>query len=325
MGNNEIDEDVMPVFLINGFLEAGKTQFLEFTMDQEYFQTEGKTLLIVCEEGDTEYDEKKLKKHQTAVVQVDELPKLPPVYLNELEVIYRPERVLLEWNGMWNQDELTLPDDWNIYQQITIIDGSTFDLYIQNMKPLLGAMLRNSALVIVNRCDGIADEKLTSYRRTIRAMRRESEIVLEDKNGEIEQATLEEDLPYDINADVIEIKPADYGIWYIDCMDQPERYKGKTVEFTAMVLKSPKFPKGQFVPGRMAMTCCEADMTFLGFMCKWKDAEKYKTKEWVKVRAKVGVEYQRDYHGEGPVLYAENVEKAAEIKDIVQFQWRCCD
>lgn len=319
MGNNEIDEDVMPVFLINGFLEAGKTQFLEFTMDQEYFQTEGKTLLIVCEEGDTEYDEKKLKKHQTAVVYVDELSKLTPAYLNELEVIYRPERVLLEWNGMWNQDELKLPDDWNIYQQITIIDGSTFDLYIQNMKPLLGAMLRNSELVIVNRCDGIADEKLTSYRRTIRAMSRESEIVLEDKNGEIEQATLEEDLPYDINADVIKIKPADYGIWYIDCMDQPERYKGKTVEFTAMVLKSPKFPKGQFVPGRMAMTCCEADMTFLGFMCKWKDAEKYKTKEWVKVRAKVGVEYQRDYHGEGPVLYAENVEKAAEIKDIVQF------
>ena len=223
MGNNEIDEDVMPVFLINGFLEAGKTQFLEFTMDQEYFQTEGKTLLIVCEEGDTEYDEKKLKKHQTAVVYVDELSKLTPAYLNELEVIYHPERVLLEWNGMWNQDELTLPDDWNIYQQITIIDGSTFDLYIQNMKPLLGAMLRNSELVIVNRCDGIADEKLTSYRRTIRAMSRESEIVLEDKNGEIEQATLEEDLPYDINADVIEIKPADYGIWYIDCMDQPER------------------------------------------------------------------------------------------------------
>ena len=319
MGNNEIDEDVMPVFLINGFLEAGKTQFLEFTMDQEYFQTEGKTLLIVCEEGDTEYDEKKLKKHQTAVVYVDELSKLTPAYLNELEVIYRPERVLLEWNGMWNQDELKLPDDWNIYQQITIIDGSTFDLYIQNMKPLLGAMLRNSELVIVNRCDGIADEKLTSYRRTIRAMSRESEIVLEDKNGEIEQATLEEDLPNDINADVIEIKPADYGIWYIDCMDQPERYKGKTVEFTAMVLKSPKFPKGQFVPGRMAMTCCEADMTFLGFICKAREARNLETKQWVKVRAKIAYEFWPDYDGVGPVLYAESVEPAQEIKDIVQF------
>lgn len=319
MGNNEIDEDVMPVFLINGFLEAGKTQFLEFTMDQEYFQTEGKTLLIVCEEGDTEYDEKKLKKHQTAVVYVDELSKLTPAYLNELEVIYRPERVLLEWNGMWNQDELKLPDDWNIYQQITIIDGSTFDLYIQNMKPLLGAMLRNSELVIVNRCDGIADEKLTSYRRTIRAMSRESEIVLEDKNGEIEQATMEEDLPYDINADVIEIKPADYGIWYIDCMDQPERYKGKTVEFTAMVLKSPKFPKGQFVPGRMAMTCCAEDMTFLGYICKSKDARNLETRQWVTVRARVEIEYWQDYNGEGPVLYAEEVVPAEPIKDVVQF------
>ena len=250
----EIEDDIMPLFLINGFLEAGKTQFLDFTMQQDYFKTEGKTLLIVCEEGDTEYDEKKLKKNKTAVVFVDDMEKLTPQYLNELEVIYQPERVLMEWNGMWNQDELKLPDDWTIYQQITIIDGSTFELYVQNMKPLLGAMLRGSELVIVNRCDGIGDDKLTAYRRTIRAMSRESEIVLEDKEGEIEQAALEEDLPYDLGADVIEIKPEDYGIWYIDCMDQPERYKDKVVEFTAMVLKTPKFPKGQFVPGRMAMT-----------------------------------------------------------------------
>ena len=107
---------------------------------------------------------------------------------------------------MWNQDELKLPDDWTIYQQITIIDGSTFELYVQNMKPLLGAMLRGSELVIVNRCDGIGDDKLTAYRRTIRAMSRESEIVLEDKEGEIEQAALEEDLLV-ILARMIEIKP----------------------------------------------------------------------------------------------------------------------
>ncbi len=302
----EIEDDIMPLFLINGFLEAGKTQFMDFTMQQDYFKTEGKTLLIVCEEGDTEYDEKKLKKNKTAVVFVDDMEKLTPQYLNELEVIYQPERVLMEWNGMWNQDDLKLPDDWTIYQQITIIDGSTFELYVQNMKPLLGAMLRGSELVIVNRCDGIGDDKLTAYRRTIRAMSRESEIVLEDKEGEI-------------GADVIEIKPEEYGIWYIDCMDQPERYKDRVVEFTAMVLKTPKFPKGQFVPGRMAMTCCEADMTFLGFMCKWPEAEDYKTKQWVKVRAKVGIEYQKDYHGEGPVLYAEHVERAEEIKDVVQF------
>ena len=316
---NEIDDDVMPLFLINGFLEAGKTQFLDFTMDQEYFQTEGKTLLIVCEEGENEYDEKKLKRNRTAVVYVDDFSKLTPQYLNELEVVYRPERVLMEWNGMWNQDELTLPEDWTIYQQITIIDGSTFELYVQNMKPLLGAMLRGSELVIMNRCDGIPDDKLTSYRRTIRAMSRESEIVLEDAEGEIPQASLEEDLPYDINQPVIAIKPQDYGIWYIDCMDQPERYAGKTVEFTAMVLRHPNFPKDQFVPGRMAMTCCEADMSFLGFPCKYGDAASLKTKDWVRVQAEVRVEYQKEYRGEGPVLYAKKVERDKEIKDIVTF------
>ena len=161
-----IDDEVTPVFLINGFLEAGKTEFLSFTMDQDYFRTDGKTILIVCEEGDTEYDDALLADTKTSVVYVDSLDEITPDRLTELELLHQPERVLIEWNGMWNQDELKLPDDWNIYQQITIIDGSTFDLYIQNMKPLLGAMLRNSELVIVNRCDGIADEKLTSYRRT---------------------------------------------------------------------------------------------------------------------------------------------------------------
>ena len=314
-----IEDEVMPLFLINGFLEAGKTQFLQFTMQQEYFQAEGRTLLIVCEEGDTEFDEKVLKNSRTDVVYVEDQSQLTPEFLTDLEVMHNPERVLMEWNGMWNQDELRLPKDWQIYQQITIIDGSTFDLYVANMKPLLGAMVRGSELIIMNRCDGISDDKLTSYRRGLRAMSRNSEIVLEDENGEIPQDMLEEDLPYDLQAPVITVKPEDYGTWYIDCMDNTERYEGKTVEFTAMVLKSENFPKNYFVPGRMAMTCCEADMTFLGFICKAREARLLETRQWVHVKAKIAKEYWQDYGGEGPVLYAESVEPAEEIKDVVQF------
>ena len=142
---------------------------------------------------------------------------------------------------------------------------------------------------------------------------------LSDAMNELPQELLEEDLPYDMTADVVEITPENYGIWYIDALDNKERYEGKIVEFTAMVLKSPEFPKNYFVPGRMAMTCCEADMTFLGFLCKWKDAASFRTKDWVRVQAEIGVEYQKDYRGEGPVLYAKKVERAKEIKDIVQF------
>ena len=311
-----IEDDVMPLFLINGFLEAGKTQFLQFTMEQDYFQTDGKTLLIICEEGDTEYDEELLKATRTSAVYVDSLEELTPERLEELELLYNPERVLMEWNGMWNQDELRLPKDWTVYQQVTIIDGSTLDIYMKNMKPLLGAMVRGSELIICNRCDGIED--LEGYRRTLLAMNNNAEIVFEDEEGEISQVS-EADLPYDMSAEVIKIDPEAYGIWYIDCMDKPDRYRGKVVEFTAMVLKSPEFPKNYFVPGRMAMTCCEADMTFLGYVCKSKEARKLETKQWVRVKAKVAYEFWQDYGEKGPVLYAESVEPAEEIKGYVQF------
>ena len=213
-------------------------------------------------------------------------------------------------------DGLRLPKDWEVYQQITIIDGSTFDLYVKNMKPLLGAMVRNSELIICNRCDDVED--LESYRRTLLAMNNQAEIVFEDAEGEISEIS-EADLPYDLSADVTVIAPEDFGIWYIDCMDKPDRYRGKVVEFTGMVMKSNKFPKNYFVPGRMAMTCCEADMTFLGFICKAREARNLENRQWVKVRAKIEYEEWQDYGGVGPVLYAESVEPAEPIKDIVQF------
>ena len=314
-----MDEERMPLFLINGFLEAGKTEFIKFTMDQDYFKTEGKTLLIVCEEGEEEYEDEFLEENRTAVVYVDELSKLTPEYLSDLELLYNPERVLMEWNGMWSLDELKLPADWELYQQITIIDGSTFELYLNNMKPLVGAMVRNSEMIIMNRCDDVTDENLTRYRRGLKALNPQAELIFEDAEGEIEQEVLEEDLPYDLKADVVEISPDAFGIWYIDALDKEDRYSGKVVEFTAMVLKSPEFPKNYFVPGRMAMTCCEADMTFLGFICKAREARHLETGQWVKVRAKMAYEFWQDYDGVGPVLYAESVEPAEEIKEIVQF------
>ncbi|MTK09011.1 MAG: GTPase [Hungatella sp.] len=313
---DEIEDDFMPVFLIDGFLESGKTQFLQFTMEQDYFKAEGKTLLIVCEEGETEYSDELLKRTKTAAVYIDSLEELSQERLLELELLYNPERVLIEWNGMWNLDDLKLPDDWNVYQQITLIDMSTFDLYAANMKSLLYAMVRNSEMIICNRCDGIED--LSGYRRTLKSMCPRGEIVFEDSEGEVNEIA-EEDLPYDISADLVEISPEAYGIWYLDCMERRDRYEGKTVEFTAMVLKTPEFPKNYFVPGRMAMTCCEDDMTFLGFITKSREAKDLETKQWVRVKARIAYEYWKDYEGEGPVLYAESVEPAKPVKGFVQF------
>lgn len=305
------------VYMINGFLESGKSEFIVYTLAQPYFQIKGKTLLILCEEGEVEYDKELLEKSNTVLELIEEEEEFKPERLMELEKKYKPERIIIEYNGMWNYKNMKLPWHWKIEQQITTIDASTFPMYYTNMRSLLAEMLRKSELIILNRCDGI--EELNSYKRNIKAINQQAEIIFEDANGEIDEI-MEEDLPYDLKAPVLELDHLGYGIWYLDSLDHLERYIGKTVEFVAMVLKPENFPADYFVPGRMAMTCCADDMAFLGFACRYDGADKLEQKQWVKVRAVVEKEFFADYEGEGPVLHAVSVEPAKEPKNrIIDF------
>ena len=303
-----------PVFIINGFLESGKTEFICYTLDQPYFQIKGRTLLILCEEGENEYEEKLLKKSRTDLVLIEDEEEFNTAHLMELEKQYKPERILIEYNGMWNFKNMKLPFHWRVEQQITTIDASTFPMYYTNMKSLLAEMIRSSEMIIFNRCDGIED--LSSYKRNVKAINQRADIIFEDSEGEINQI-FEDDLPYSLDAPVLELDNEGYGIWYLDSLDHLERYIGKTVQFLAMVMKPKEFPKGYFIPGRMAMTCCAEDMAFLGFACKYAQADKLTDKQWVKVTAKVEKEYFEDYQGEEPVLHAISVEQARAPKETV--------
>lgn len=302
------------VYMINGFLESGKTEFITYTLAQPYFRTKGTTLLLLCEEGEVEYDDDLLKKSRTVVELIENEEDFNSSHLLELEKKYKPERIIVEYNGMWNFKNMKLPWHWKIEQQITIIDGSTFQSYYTNMRSLLAEMLRNSEMIIMNRCDGIQD--LSSYKRNIKAVNPRADIIFEDANGEITEI-MEDDLPYDLKQDILQLDDYGYGIWYLDSMDHLERYIGKQVEFTAMVLKPEDFPKGYFVPGRMAMTCCADDMAFLGYPCEYAGTDSLVQKEWIKVKANVSKEYREEYQGEGPVLHAVSVEKTKAPKNAV--------
>ena len=198
-----------PVYIINGFLESGKTEFITFTLGQPYFQIKGKTLLILCEEGENEYDPALLKKSRTDVVLIEEEEEFTPNHLIELEKQYKPARIIIEYNGMWNCKNMTLPWYWKVEQQITTIDGSTFPMYYTNMKSLLAEMIRKSEMIIFNRCDGIKD--LNVYKRNIKAVNPSADVIFEDSNGEIDEI-FEEDLPYDLNQDPIVLDNQGYGI-----------------------------------------------------------------------------------------------------------------
>ncbi|MDE7323382.1 MAG: GTPase [Lachnospiraceae bacterium] len=304
-----------PVYIINGFLESGKTEFISYTLSQPYFQTRGTTLLILCEEGETEYDENILKRSRTVVEVVDEEGQMTASNMIELEKKYKPERIIIEYNGMWNFKNLKMPWHWKVEQQITTIDASTFQNYYTNMRSLLAEMIRKSELIIFNRCDGLTDQ-LSSFKRNVKAVNPQAEIIFEDKDGEVSQI-FEEDLPYDLKEEKLDLDDYGYGIFYLDAMDNLDRYIDKTIKFKAMVLKPEDSNNEYFVPGRMAMTCCADDMAFLGYACKYDKCSELTNKDWVEVTATVHREFWKDYNGEGPVLHAVGVTPTKKPKDEI--------
>ena len=311
---------IIPIYIVAGFLDSGKTTLIHNMIDDESFSRGQKTLLVVCEDGEEEYDAEKLAKQKVTLHMVDSVEDMTPSLFVDLNKQYKPERVIIEYNNTFTfakLDTMQLPPKWELVQVIDMVDATTFDSYMNNMRQLMTDPMQNADLILFNRCEN--DMNVSAWRRQLRAMNSTTTILFEYNDGHSDDGVSDEDLPYDMKADVIKIDPKDFGIWYIDALDKKDRYEGKVVEFTGMVLKSPEFPKNYFVPGRMAMTCCEADMTFLGFICKAREARNLETKQWVKVRAKIAYEFWQDYDGVGPVLYAESVEPAEEIKEIVQF------
>lgn len=310
----------LPVFVINGFLEAGKTQFMKFTMQQEYFKTEGNTLLIVCEEGDEEYDEKLLSSTHTTIKYIEDIKDFTIQNMERFTKDVNPERILIEWNGLWEQDKLEIPDIWFINQMITIYDTSTLDLYIKNkdLKAYMGKMLINSELVICNRADNIDEDILSTYHLQIKAMAPNAEIIFEGEEGEI-TGDFSINLPYNLDDKKLIIKPEDYGVFYIDIMDRTEKYDTKEVEFTAQVVRPEGIGDDVLITGRRAMTCCEADIRFLGFVCNYRGAKNFKNKDWVKIKGKIKVEVNKQYRAKGPVIYADEVLLTGPIDGLVQF------
>ena len=276
-----MDEITVPIYLMAGFLESGKTSFLNFTIEQDYFQIDGPTLLILCEEGEEEFDKQALKKSRTSVEILDNPEELTPERLVAYDAFYNPARIIIEYNGMWQLsklEEMDMPKGWGIVQHIVTVDASTFQVYMNNMKSLFVEMIRNADMVLFNRCE--QGMPLATFRRSVKVVNQAAEIIFEDEEGEIENI-FEDEMPFDVNADIIEIMDEDYGIWFIDAMDHPETYKGKKVAFTGMILKSREFPKNVFVPGRMAMTCCADDTSFIGYICKSPEAKNLRTGKWI--------------------------------------------
>ena len=310
----------IPLYLITGFLDSGKTTLLGDTLNMDYFNDGQRTVLLMCEDGEEEYNQEFLSKRNCRLVPVDSKEQLTSEFLMEVERRYQPERVLVEFNGMWPIDvlrNLKLPKTWGLYQAIHVIDATTFEMYRANMQSLIIDAVTEADMVLFNRCT--PDMPMSGWKRSIRAVNRMCEIVFEDIRGE--ELEVEDILPYSLDSDHIALEDDDYGIWYLDIQEHPERYLGKTISFKAQAMTGMRLPKGTFVPGRNAMTCCEDDIRFFGFLCKYDKARTLKKGEWIDLTATIQWENAPVYEGEGVVLYAKSVEKADAPEDnLVYFR-----
>ncbi len=304
----------IPVYLFTGFMDSGKTSLIRQTLLEENFGQGARTLLIVCEDGDEEYNEDELRKANTRLLMVENEDDFTETLLRNCNLQYMPDQVFIEYNGTWGMDTLLeqrLPEGWVIVQSLATVDASTFDMYLNNMRAMILEQLFQADVVIFNRY--MDDTPKGKFRRAVKAVNRPAQIVYERADGTIDEA--EEELPFDISQDVIEISDADYAIWYMDAQENYKKYDGKKVEFTGLVYNPDKMKKGVMVPGRFAMTCCIEDVTFLGFKCKYEDSKSIAHKSWIHIVAEIRVEFAVEYKGKGPVLYPVSIEPADKPED----------
>lgn len=310
----------IPVYAFTGFLEAGKTKFIQETLEDERFNDGTRTLVLLMEEGEEELDLSTYPHKGVYIETIDDLDALTTAQLSSWLAEHHAKRVVAELNGMRLAMDFynKMPADWQIAQELMFCDGRTILQYNANMRNLVVDKLQGCEMVVFNRMERSMD--VMPYHKLVRGISRRAEIIYEYADGSTQYDNIQDPLPFDVNAPVVEIKDEDYALFYRDITDEPKKYDGKTVRFKGQVARLRREKDGMFAPGRFVMTCCEADITFMAIPCKWADSDKLPAKSWVTVEATVAAKFHSLYKGVGPILTATAVTPAeAPPQEVATF------
>ena len=310
----------IPVYVFTGFLDSGKTKFIQETLEDPRFNAGERTLLLVFEEGEEEYDFSTYP-HGNVYLEVLDQQSVTTKELQALAKKYKAQRVVAELNGMQLVGDLytRFPEDWAVAQEVMFADSTTFMAYNANMRNLVMDKLVGAQMVVFNRLTPGADTM--PLHKLARAASRRIDILYDYTDGTTAFDDVVDPLPFDINAPVIVVKDEDYALWYRDVTEEPQKYEGKTVCFKGQVAMLRREKNGMFAPGRVVMTCCVDDIQFCGIPCRYADSKKLKSRDWVQVTARINAEKHPLYKGEvGPVLTALEVTPADPAQpDVATF------
>ena len=309
----------IPVYLFTGFLESGKTTFIQEALEGDDFNAGERTLLLLCEEGEEEYHPVKFFGTNVFIERIEEEEDLTEETLRALQEKHRVERVIIEYNGMWGLDSIyrNMPQEWVTYQEMFFADAQTFVVYNQNMRQLVFDKLKSAEMVVFNRCEKGFDKM--EFHKIVRAVNRKSQILYEYEKDDVELDQIPDPLPF--NAPCIEIADNAYAEWYRDINEEQDKYDGKVITVKGRCALGGGMPDDKFVFGRHVMTCCVEDIQFAGLVCRWENAANLlEHGGWVTITAKVKVEDDETYGEVGPVLYCTEVKEAQEADpEVAQF------
>ena len=310
----------LPVYLFTGFLEGGKTHIIQESMEDQRFNSGEKTLIIMCEEGIEELELDRFWGKNCYFELIEDQEDLTLDMLTLLYKKHKIDRVIIEYNGMWLLERLyaAMPADWFIFQNMMFADAKTFLNYNANMRQLMVDKLQACEMIVLNRTPEDIDKE--EIHRVVRSVTLRATITYDYPDGHVEYDEIEDPLPFDIDAPIIDIKDEDYAIWYRDLAEETDKYHGKTVRFKGIVARDPKLGKSSLVIGRHVMTCCADDIEYNALVCNFPSAINLKTRDWTIVTAKIKVEPHKLYGRPGPVLYAEKTEFATKpVQEVATF------
>ncbi len=310
----------IPVYLFTGFLEGGKTSIIQESMEDQRFNSGEKTLIIQCEEGEVELDPERFWGKNVWLETVENEEDLTIDALTEMGKKHRIDRVIIEYNGMWNLSTLygNLPRGWGIYQEMLFADANTFLSFNTNMRQLMVDKLTNCEMVVLNRTP--ADIDKDTIHKVIRGTTRRAAITYDYPDGHVEYDDTEDPLPFDLDAPVVEIADGDYALFYRDLSEDMTKYDGKTIRFKGIIARDRSLGATAALAGRYVMTCCEADIAFHPLVCVFPGETGLKTRDWATLTGTIKIEKHKLYNGEGPVLYVKSSDFAvAAVPEVATF------
>ena len=307
----------MPVYLFTGFLEGGKTSIIQESLEDKRFNSGEKTLVLLCEEGERELEPSKFWGGNVTVRVIEEESEINRANLTALAKEHRYDRIIIEYNGMWLLDTLyrNMPADWAIYQNMMFAEARTFISYNANMRQLVYDKLKDAEMIVLNRAyEGVDKDEI---HKIVRGISRRAAIVYDYLDGHVEYDETEDPLPFDINADVIDIKDEDFALWYRDLSENMKAYEGKTVRFKGLIARDDKLSSNAAIIGRHIMTCCADDIQYGGMVCVFSSSSPLQTGDWVTVKGRVKIEKAKVYRTQGPVVYVESTAFAVAPKQEI--------